>query len=489
MIYLYVPNFLFFLWLKVLRTLARYVRRRDLLRYRQVCKKFNKSVISRVRKEFYVRLDEASLGKYSSLSQFLSLLLSSDPIPYGSYLFLNLKLGNPLLQKLFTICGSLIKALRIELSHFDILDIYGLRELLLHRAPNLQILSLEGCLPEEVISFPKFLSTIVGCKCNEMNSSSRNVPILPNIQELFVEGRKMHPNFLVDLLRSCPNLKRLKSNKNWGLDRSTLIISAVRDSGNFKNLNALHLNDVDGSHMNILLTLSLKGMRLEEFSFKILDSVDNNSFQGLINCHHESLRELSFGEVTGSQDNLVLNFPIMKNLRKLSRVAVCKPEIVLGPFCFATVTPNLEELIVQTFADEVQWEEYFADVNVLYPCHSLRKLALPTNLSDTLKLVKLGKMFPNVQNITADSPRNSIISQLWTMWPELQELCLTLSDKNDGVDSIFTGIPETTCDLINLSKSFDEVDIETVRVGPSISNLRGVFLYTYAKLYNLMTLI
>lgn len=75
------------------------------------------------------------------------------------------------------------------------------------------------------------------------------------------------------------------------------------------------------------------------------------------------------------------------------------------------------------------------------------------------------------------------------MWPELQELCLTLSDKNDGVDSIFTGIPETTCDLINLSKSFDEVDIETVRVGPSISNLRGVFLYTYAKLYNLMTLI
>jgi len=84
----------------------------------------------------------------------------------------------------------------------------------------------------------------------------------------------------------------------------------------------------------------------------------------------------------------------------------------------------------------------------------------------------------------AENPRNEVIVQFWTMWSELSDITLTLSHKNVGIDTVLTGIPDDTCDLISLTKQAGfsdqyqlcnyEVDVEPVRVGPSIVNLRGL---------------
>ncbi|CAL8118901.1 unnamed protein product [Orchesella dallaii] len=458
----------------VLQEIVKYIRQRDIPRCRQVCKKWNQTLIPRMRSEIQVKcLDQASFGKLTRLAKFLSVMESSHDVPFGNYLLLNLNMSDPLVEKFFTLCGLHIHTLRVQFMPNDI-DICSLRELLLLRAPAVVNLSVEGQgIPESVTNHPTLFPPWSGYYLHWQGGVPA-LPFMESIQFKTEEGQKCHPGFLCDLFKGAVNLKSLTFLKYSDPTYSIIILSALHHSENYLQLKSIHMERLCEAAFQILINMSHEGMQLKDFSFQSLaEDVKSSSLEQLISCHKESLESLYLNEVMGTK-NLQIRLPSMANLRKLTRSAICSSQIPFGPICYAKHLPNLEELSVFAFADELDWNEYFSETVNWIPCISLRKLELPINLKDLNRLRRLCKMFPSVTKVIVSSPADEIIPLMWELWPELEELHLSLTDGNSNIDSLFTGIPQQECVTINAGKTYGEVDIERIRIGPSIAYLRGL---------------
>lgn len=418
-------------------------------------------------------LDQKGYGRSSTrLAKFLTIMESSQEIPFGNYLLLNLNLNDPLVERFFAVVGHYIHTLRVQFMPHEI-DICSLRELLLMRAPAMVNFSVEGLgIPETVTNHPNLFPNWSGYQAN-----SQSGPILPNLESIEFkteEGQKCHPGFLFDLFKAATNLKKLTFLKYSDHNYSMHILSALRQSGNYLHLKTLHLEKLCDSAFAILIDMSQTGMALREFTFQTLtQDVQSSSLEEFISAQKNTLELLCLNEVMGSK-NLLIGLPPMKKLRKLTRSAICSSQIAFGPICYATSLPSLEELSVFAFADELDWSDYFSDTVNWLPCNSLKKLELPINLKDPNKLRRLGKIFPSVTKLIVASPADEIIPLLWELWPELEELHLSLTDRNANTDSLFTGISSQECYTILANKSYGDVDIERIRTGPSIAHLRGM---------------
>lgn len=419
-------------------------------------------------------LNQASFGKSTTrLAKFLSVMESSHNIPFGNYLLLNLNLTDPLVEKFFMVCGVHMHTLRVQFMPNDI-DICSLRELLLMRAPAVVNFSLEGLgLPENVTNYPSLFPNWSGYYLHCQGAPT--LPFLESIQFKTEEGQKCHPGFLFDFFKAAVNLKRLTFVKFSDPAYSMNVLTALFESDNYRQLQSIHLERLCEEAIRMILIMTQDGMHLKEFFFHSLaEDVRNTSLELLIAAHKDTLQVLSLNEVMGTR-NLHIRLPPLPRLRKLTRSAICSSQIKFGPICYATNLPNLEELTVFAFADELDWSDYFSETVNWIPCISLRKLELPINLRDPSRLTKLAKLFPSVTKIIVSSPADEIIPLLWELWPELEELHLSLTDGNSNVDSLFTGIPSQECGAITAAKAHGEVDIERIRTGPSIAYLRGLF--------------
>lgn len=423
----------------------KYLRLKDIIRQRSVCKIWHKVGTKRL----VDRIDDVQITIGSNFSldspnpqknvdNFLQMQenCAFKFTKFGTFYFeTNLDGKIPSTEQttnLFNRCGLNMKTIRLDLNAKN--GWRFLSNVLMTLAPNLEELHLHGYPEWETKTavdnrlFPQETKPELKLKSIILHSYDEDYdPIYTS-------------EMLTDLFQSTPHLESLaveldieQAPCDKDIEKEVLVLETLANVGNISNFKKLSLHGCNENEFEILAT-SFKLAPLQDLFVQIteFESVKHLLYlQTFLEDHSETWTKLNLSFPCVDQWTNEIIFPAMANLTELSIHEWCMDEKELdrGRSCFGTF--NLGQLFsklvtLNLYASPKSEGRTFFNLDEWFPEHStpvwtLKHLTLPPQF-DPLMLRRIGRILPNVSKLAITVRTPQVLNELWSTWSEIELL-------------------------------------------------------------------
>lgn len=222
--------------------------------------------------------------------------------------------------------------------------------------------------------------------------------------------------------------------------------------------------------------------KLKKLHLRLRNSfIHQNCITSLLERLAGTLEELYFTE-EGHGSRVVLKFPVMKKLCKLTFSSVCEFEqnfVSILPFSYSEDLPRLCNLnLWDCFGTEKRYEALFASSASSY---TVNKLVFPSHFRNVTLAQNIPKVFPKLKSLTmVFSARNDFLAVLETIFKRcgetLEELQLItdMDIQNQNVDHILTGLPKEICQKMRMDENYAlPLHLQDMARRPSLLEMKG----------------
>lgn len=349
-------------------------------------------------------------------------MTKNSNLKFGEFTFRDVPICCPEANRLLEVYGPTIRSLHL----YDIAVTSAQFSAMLIRLPILEVLEISE-LPKEVIKNAIFPD----------EKFQPQLQLKTLILHLEYSSARYDRSFLVDLFKSSKNLVCLHIYSNYdSVYAERTIIDTLITEGSPSKLEEIKLSSVDDSVLQLLDThFKASPLKIFTIGYKIFDDLSEDYFSKFLCAHNETWEKISFG--LNEYPN-VLTIPQMTKLKSLSigtnhakRGFGNQNNLSFGVLDWGNLFGNLVTLHLYDTGSQFNMQRQF-NLNELFPSTStsvlsLKNLELPPEMSCEV-LRRVGQIFPNVLKLNIRHQQWNVLSELWTIWPLIKTLAISIFD-------------------------------------------------------------
>lgn len=250
----------------------------------------------------------------------------------------------------------------------------------------------------------------------------------------------------------------------------------------------------------ILVTLTQMNIRLKELHFSVgASKFTSAALKSLLQSQQYSLQVLKVTDLF-RRSEVTLEFPVMFYLKSFEIHGFELPayQVSFPNFSYDLV-PNLQKLLLRTWAPTQSWEVFFSSsyinnnnnsitnnnkINSSYQMPMCQKvlvteLSLAMNFDSPGLMKRIAATFPLLKKLEMYFSRVHVpaLEVVFREMTQLEELRLNQSYLGEisttCIDDVFTGFTSEECQWILKHKAFSKVDIHQLEGKPGLKNLKS----------------